>query len=439
MQTIPEEEEVEEVDPLLGAVLADTYRLDALLAEGGMSRLYRGYHLRLEQPVAVKVSTASRSGRSSSAERAAREARILAGIRSDHVVRVLDLCETPDRRPVMVTELLEGMDLAQRIAESKRLSLDAAIHIGIGICSGVALAHARGLVHRDLKPSNIFLARDGEDEVVKVIDFGVAKQEGAATLTQDGAFLGTPSFMAPEQASRPSDVDARADIYAVGAILYNMVAGVMPYGTHEPHKTLMLLMTEPPPALDSVAKDIPPAFVEVVEAAMARAPEDRVATAAELGRRLEQLRGAIGTAPGVRWARLRALITALVAAVAAGTWAAALAWVVTAGWSDVTEWSGTGQLAFRAIGPAVALFASGLFFRSVARAWSSRSRLLQTTTRLTRSLAVGLSVYAIASVAGIAAHGWILDAAELFPFEHLSSLLLGATATLIYTLRRRRT
>jgi len=269
-------------DPLIGTVIAGTYRVTRMLASGGMGRLYEGMHARLEQPVAIKVMYESQALRRESIERAELEAKAMGKIRSEHVTSVIDLVQTADGRPGLVTELLHGEDLQQRIDREGKLAHTDAVDLTREICLGLAAAHAEGVIHRDMKPSNVFLAeRRADRTIAKILDFGVAKTPDREGLTQTSAFLGTPAYMAPEQAAGASTVDGRADIYAVGAILYHACTGARPYGEDDATVTLMRLLREDPPRPRSIDPSLSEGLEAAIETLMARSPDDRPATAQE--------------------------------------------------------------------------------------------------------------------------------------------------------------
>jgi eukaryotic-like serine/threonine-protein kinase len=287
-------------DPLVGVVLGGTYRIARVLGEGGMARLYEAEHLRVERRFAVKVIHDDLARYPELIARFEREARAAGRIRSRHVVEVIDVLRTADGRPCLVTELLEGEDLQHRLdRQGHKLGPADAVAIARQICRALSDAHACGVVHRDLKPSNVFLCRgDGDgDLLVKVLDFGVAKMKDDRQLTETGALVGTPAYMAPEQARRASDAGPLADIYTVGAVLFRMLTGEPPYGK-EPHANpLVLLLNEEPARPRSIDPTIPEAVEAVIQRAMARDPESRPATAADLEAELAAL--APGHAAGI--------------------------------------------------------------------------------------------------------------------------------------------
>jgi len=322
-------------DPLIGNVLAGTYHVKRSVAQGGMGRLYEGLHMRLGQPVAIKVMYEAHALKREAMERAELEARAMSSIRSDHVAMVLDLVRTNDGRPGLVTELLQGEDLQALIDREGKLPVEEAADILRQVCLGLAAAHEEGVVHRDLKPSNIFLAkRSGGRTVAKILDFGIAKTEEAKGLTQTSSFLGTPDYMAPEQAKGASDVDARADLYALGAILYHACTGRRPYGENDATTTLMRLLREEPPRAQVVDPTLPDGVAAVIEHLIARDPESRPSSADEARELLRPFSTAATRGEGVsareltyraRIARPVAIYRAILGALVLGAWFAATA------------------------------------------------------------------------------------------------------------------
>ena len=221
-----------------GDMLLDRYRLERQLAVGGMGELWRAVNVALDQPVAVKLLRRT-SRNPGGASRLLREARVSAGLQHPAIVRVFDVGTTPEDDPFLVMELLEGEDAGERVRKSGPLDAVDAVKILLPVLSGLAVAHAQGVVHRDLKPDNIFLARLSDGTVQpKLIDFGVAHVSTAAMsskLTTAGMLLGTPEYMAPEQIESCDDIDARADVWAVGVTLYVLVAGAAPFGGESLH------------------------------------------------------------------------------------------------------------------------------------------------------------------------------------------------------------
>lgn len=272
-----------ETDPLIGCVLASTYRMLRVLGKGGMGRLYEAEHARIGRRFAVKVLHEAHADKREAVRRFEREADALSRIKSDHVLDVIDVLAAPDGRTTIVTSLLEGEDLQRRLDRCGRLPVGETIALGRMICRGLAAAHAVGVVHRDLKPSNLFLTAGPDGRTtLKILDFGVAKLSDDGEVTKHGVVLGTPAYMAPEQARGSHDADERSDLYAVGAVLYRMITGKMPYEGADAAETLSKLLHSPPPRPRALRRDIPVALESVIQMVMSRAPDERPRSALEL-------------------------------------------------------------------------------------------------------------------------------------------------------------
>jgi tRNA A-37 threonylcarbamoyl transferase component Bud32 len=275
-------------DPLIGEVVAGSFCVIGVLGSGGMGRVYEAQHVRLPRRFAVKVMHDVLARQSEAMVRFEREAQAAARVVNEHVLEVVDVVRTKDRRPCIVTELLSGESLGDVLDREKKLPLATAIAICRQVCHGLSAAHAAGVVHRDLKPSNLFLVkRPGNAIHVKIVDFGVAKLNDSE-LTRTGMVVGTPAFMAPEQARGSASVDARVDIYAVGALLYSMLTGRPPFTDEEQARILVRLLTEDPPRPRSIDRSIPEGIEALIQRAMARAPQDRPASVDELDRLISQ-------------------------------------------------------------------------------------------------------------------------------------------------------
>lgn len=216
-----------------GRIISGRYRLLSKLGQGGMGSVYRAVHLELGTPVAVKLIDPVVAESKVALARFKREAQAAASLRSNHVVQIFDY-GVDDETPYIVMELLEGESLAARIARQSVLAPNVIIGILGQVAKALERAHAMNIVHRDLKPDNIFLIADGEDVTAKVLDFGIAKTETSAVFdasiqTKSGAILGTPHYMSPEQASGRGSVDHRADIWALGVIVFECFTGFRPF------------------------------------------------------------------------------------------------------------------------------------------------------------------------------------------------------------------
>ncbi|MBW2461043.1 MAG: serine/threonine protein kinase [Deltaproteobacteria bacterium] len=278
----------EPADPLLGKILAGSYRIIKLLARGGMGRLYEAEHTRLPRRLAVKVIHDAYASHPDAIARFEREARAAALVDSENVVNVVDVVRSDDDRPCIVYERLEGEDLGQRINRDGALPLVDALEIARQMAVGLAAAHGAGIVHRDLKPANIFLAaRPGARISVKLLDFGVAKLLGCPEITKAGAVVGTPAYMAPEQARGADGVDGRADLYGLGAVLYKMLSGRGPFDASDATASLTRLLAGPPRHIGGLVEGLPPDVIQIIEDTMAREPLDRPEDATTLAERLE--------------------------------------------------------------------------------------------------------------------------------------------------------
>ena len=271
-------------DALVGLVLSNTYKVVRILGEGGMGRVYEAQHVRIRgKRFALKTLHPEFTRRKDVLARFQREVEAAASIDSPHVVGVYDVDQTEDGRPFLVSELLEGKELGDYLDQAGKISVGFSVHVVRQICRALTAAHDKGVVHRDMKPENVFLAGDAHDPVVKVLDFGISRLEGQEgnTLTKTGMVMGTPSYMAPEQA-KGLRVDHRADVYSVGAILYQMVTGRIPFDRADATATLAAVLTEEPERPRSIAPEVPEHIEMIIQRAMARNPDDRYKTMAEL-------------------------------------------------------------------------------------------------------------------------------------------------------------
>jgi serine/threonine protein kinase len=268
----------------VGSELAKKYRVGRLLGEGGMATVFEGEHMRLGQKVAIKVLHEGLARNVELIARFEREGRALSKLKSRHVVRVFDVDEAPNGVPFLVMERLEGTDLDQEIGARGALPIAEAVGYVMQACSAMEEAHAVGIVHRDLKPSNLFLTTEGGTRIVKVLDFGIAKDalpDHGARLTQTAAVMGTPVYMAPEQFRRTRDVDGRADIWALGATLYEMLTGSPPFSGTASTIGVAVVNDDFPPIEDS-RPDAPAALRAVIARTLEKDPAKRFATMGEL-------------------------------------------------------------------------------------------------------------------------------------------------------------
>jgi serine/threonine-protein kinase len=282
-----------------GEIVAKRYRLDEELGRGGMGVVWAATHVVTRRRVAIKFLRARSELETDHRRRFLREARAASAVDHPNVVSVLDVFELDDETPVIVMELLVGETLRQRLTRGGRIPLGTAAAITLQVARAVGRAHALGIVHRDLKPENIFLTRAGADPV-KVLDFGIAKLLGrdgdekeSDSLTGTGATLGTPAYMAPEQVLGEKDIDPRADIWALGVILYECLAGVRPLRGSGLGQVVMTLATEGVAPLDKVQPDLPREVTELVMRMLERQRERRPQTLESVQELLSRFAGEI--------------------------------------------------------------------------------------------------------------------------------------------------
>ncbi|HMJ11408.1 MAG TPA: serine/threonine-protein kinase [Polyangiaceae bacterium] len=271
-------------DPLIGALLGQTFRVLRVLGEGGTARVYEAQHARLSpKRFAVKVLHSSYASQTTIVARFYREAEAAAGIDHPNVVDVYDVDRTSDGRPYIVSEFLEGTELGSLLKQQPHLEVEFAVRVVREICAALGAAHAKNVVHRDLKPENVFLSGTGANVRVKVLDFGISKvlDSAAEALTRTGMVVGTPAYMSPEQASG-AVVDARTDVYGAGAILYRLVTGKPAFSGGDTTEVLSAVLTEEPRRPRSVRAGIPEGLELVIQRAMAKSPKNRYATMQEL-------------------------------------------------------------------------------------------------------------------------------------------------------------
>ena len=274
-------------------MLVSRYRILEVLGKGGMGAVYRAEHVAIRKQFAIKVLRPN-SWDQRSIRRFLHEARTVSLIRHPNVVEVTDFGFADDEHPFFVMELLEGEDLADEIARVGPTPWPRTREIMLQILAALGAAHARGIIHRDIKPQNCFVVNDGEREIVKVLDFGIAKlmdpEVETETFTRTGAVMGTPHYMSPEQA-KCMNLDARADVYSAGVIMYELLTGRVPWQAPGFLGVLSKALTEDIPAMAKVA---PEARVEarieaVVRRAMARDRDERYASVTEFGAAIREL------------------------------------------------------------------------------------------------------------------------------------------------------
>jgi serine/threonine-protein kinase len=268
-----------------GEIVAGKYRVDRVLGSGGMGIVVAATQLELDRPVAIKFLVAEAAKAPEIVARFAREARAVAKIQGEHVARVLDVGVLENGLPYMVMEYLDGADLAQHIALEGRLPLPEMAKYMLEACEALAEAHAAGIVHRDLKPANLFLARRPDrTTIVKLLDFGISKSPVGATagITSTQAIMGSPVYMSPEQLVSAKHVDARSDIWSLGVVLYEALAGTPPFNAESMPQIVTRILHTPAPPLSDARPDLPPSVGAIVERCLAKDPAARFGDVAEL-------------------------------------------------------------------------------------------------------------------------------------------------------------
>ncbi len=275
--------------PTVGSTLLGKYILRREIARGGMGVVFEGEHTGLHQRVAVKVLLPEVIRDHVVVERFSREARSLASVRNPHVSAVYDVDVTPTGLPFMVMEFLEGDDLSKVLSTDKTITDATKIRWICDVASALSEAHSLGIVHRDIKPANIILAKSGNQRIVKLVDFGVAKLlvEQSVELTQEAMAVGTPRYMSPEQLLALKTIDHRADIWSLGVTLYLMLAGSAPFEASDTMQLMMAIVQQPFTPLLQRRPDLPTELVELVEWTLRKSPDDRPQSMAEWAEALE--------------------------------------------------------------------------------------------------------------------------------------------------------
>jgi eukaryotic-like serine/threonine-protein kinase len=282
-----------DMQPREGQVIARKYTLEKLIGRGGMASVWRAHHDVLDSPVAIKLLVKDASD--DLVIRFHREAQAAARLRSPNVVHVSD-CGVEDDHMFIVMELLEGEDLRDRLMRVRRLDREAACGIIYQVARVLRRAHRAGIVHRDLKPANIFLCQNEDVEVVKILDFGIAKTLSDCGITAPGTVLGTPAYMSPEQALGVGEIDHRADLWSLGVMAYRMLTGVLPFPEQNGVDVMRAILQGGPPPPSRHEPTLGPAVDAFFARAFAPLAQDRFLDATNFA---DDLAAALGLdAPG---------------------------------------------------------------------------------------------------------------------------------------------
>ncbi|MBX3250655.1 MAG: serine/threonine protein kinase [Myxococcales bacterium] len=269
------------VTRLFGMVLDSKYRIDKLIGRGGMGIVYQAEHTGLRKKVAVKVLLRGHGAGSEAKRRFEREARMAGSLGHPNIVQIFDLGSLPDGSPYLVMELLQGESLADRLKIEGALPVGEACDIVAQVLSALEAAHDRGIVHRDLKPDNVFLSRDG----VKLLDFGISKNiidDNTLSLTRTGIVVGTPYYLAPEQARGERNIDQRVDLWAAGVLLYESLTGMLPFTADNYNALIAKILTKRPESPAAARPSISPMLESVIMKALAYDPKERFRDAADM-------------------------------------------------------------------------------------------------------------------------------------------------------------
>ncbi len=270
-----------------GEILLGKYRVERELGRGGMGAVVAALHLELDERVAIKFLLPEFSGRPELVQRFVREAKAACRIKSDHIARVSDVGRLPSGEPYMVMEYLEGKDLEGVLEERGPLPVADAVDYVLQGMEAIAEAHSLHIVHRDLKPANMFLTRRADGSAwVKILDFGISKFTSDASaggaMTQTQGMMGSPLYMSPEQLQSAKDVDARADIWSLGVILYQLLTAAFPFNAETIGQLVAAVLQVPPTPLAAHRPDLPESLDAVVKRCLAKPRDERFATVAEL-------------------------------------------------------------------------------------------------------------------------------------------------------------
>lgn len=276
-------------DPYIGQVLLQQFKIEEQVGAGGMGTVYRAHQKTLDRDVAIKILHPELVRDRDAVQRFRREARVTTSLEHPNVVNVFLFGQLADKNLYLVMEYLEGRSLIDVLAEDGPLTLERALHIAIQICSGIGEAHHQGVIHRDVKPENVILvSRAGDDDFVKVVDFGIARfLSGESTATKAGLVFGTARYISPE-AAEGLPTDTRSDVYSIGTLAYQLLCGETPFDSPSPVALLMQQVHESPPDLRDRARGdlIPDPIADVIMQAIEKDPDARFATASEMAEAL---------------------------------------------------------------------------------------------------------------------------------------------------------
>jgi serine/threonine-protein kinase len=265
--------------------------LNRLLGSGASGSVWAAKNELIDRDVALKVMRPDVAEDAVALQRFFNEAKASGRVRSSSIVEILDLGQAEDGSPFLVFELLDGEGLDAKLAREGMIEPESACEIFISVAKALDLAHSQGIIHRDLKPANIFLHRDPEGNMIaKILDFGISKifeTNNNFTLTRTGTVVGSPAYMAPEQASGREDLDGRADVWSLGVVMYEALSGTLPHEAPNYNALMVRILTQDVDPLLTRKPDLPPKLCQVVDACLRRDRDQRIQGAGELGRQLD--------------------------------------------------------------------------------------------------------------------------------------------------------
>jgi tRNA A-37 threonylcarbamoyl transferase component Bud32 len=293
----------EQKQTMIGQVIGGRYRLSKLLGQGGMGEVYLAQHIHITKKVAVKLLHPEIGSNQEAVARFRQEAQSASSIGHDNIVTIDDFGTMPDGRVYLCMEFLQGQAMSDLMQAPGGLDLATTIDLMSQVCDGLAVAHDKDIIHRDMKPENVFVTRRSDGSLLaKILDFGIAKvtgNEGNENLTKTGTVFGTPHYMSPEQAMGQK-VDARADVYSVGVMLFELTTGQVPFKAESFMGILSQHIVKPPPAPSSVNPNrrVPPSLEELILKAMSKEVDRRYANMREIRAALMEVRAGLGLGPG---------------------------------------------------------------------------------------------------------------------------------------------
>lgn len=279
---------------LIGTILDERYQVVGVIGQGGMGTVYEAKHLAIGRMVALKVLKPENAQKPDAIARLRHEARIVSQLGHPNICEVFDIGQLGDGTPYLVMERLRGKTLAERIQEGEPINVTELVEVMIQVLAGLETAHKKNVIHRDMKPDNIFLAERASGIVAKILDFGISKatvpDEQAHHLTRTGMVMGTPYYMAPEQAMGERALDGRVDVWGVGICMFEALTGQRPFVAKNYNALLVQILTVPTPSIAAIRADVPPALATVIERTLEKRRDQRYQSARELADALTPFR-----------------------------------------------------------------------------------------------------------------------------------------------------